>query len=472
MSYIDVKELYKEYLGLYCRVSTGNQDIEKQISLAEIYLTRNSINTDMVLRFIDNNVSANKLSSENRPEFQNLLVEIKKGRIKTVLVQSRDRLARNFYEYVDLVKILYRYNVNLIFTDYSQAPFSKVLSIEALYGIFPQFDGRNIAQRTNLTRLQYPGSIFGFNIIGEKYNKKYIPNPNVETELKSFIFSVINVKCANELLEEFIKYKKLFKDHQKLLNCLRNPFYSGHIKIQNEYVVLPHVSPIISLEVFLKVEEVLSKYDMEIQTALSFSHNKGMKTPVCSICKIPMSFRSTNLGESGYYVCSKKHPRIEIGISQYDQLISNHLKYVLSNISAKQMKNDVFTYLLSLEKSYKQEVTLLQNTLNSIHEEITKLIGSQHTSKLKKLVQQSKSLKEEMKKIHTILIKITETRSGINSFVAVVKSNLTDELQNYQVSYLVNLLISKIEVSSNALIYHTTFGKYIEGKDELDEYPA
>ncbi|MBR8644242.1 hypothetical protein KEH51_05155 [[Brevibacterium] frigoritolerans] len=46
-------------------------------------------------------------------------------------------MARNFYEYVDLVKILYRYNVNLIFTDYSQAQFSKVLSIEALYGIFP-----------------------------------------------------------------------------------------------------------------------------------------------------------------------------------------------------------------------------------------------------------------------------------------------------------------------------------------------
>ncbi|MBR8644243.1 recombinase family protein [[Brevibacterium] frigoritolerans] len=78
MSYIDVKELYQEYIGIYCRVSTGNQDIEKQISLADIYLSRNNINTEMVLRFIDNNVSANKLSSENRPQFQNLLIEIKK----------------------------------------------------------------------------------------------------------------------------------------------------------------------------------------------------------------------------------------------------------------------------------------------------------------------------------------------------------------------------------------------------------
>ncbi|MFS0600888.1 recombinase family protein [Peribacillus frigoritolerans] len=472
MSYIDVKELYQEYIGVYCRVSTGNQDIEKQISLADIYLSRNNINTEMVLRFIDNNVSANKLSSENRPQFQNLLIEIKKGRLKTVIVQNRDRLARNFYEYVDLVKILYRYNVNLIFTDYSQAQFSKVLSIEALYGIFPQFDGRNISQRTTLTRLQYPGSIFGFNIIGEKYNKKYIPNPNVETELKSFIFSVININSADELLEEFIKYKKLFKDHQKILSFLKNPFYSGHIKIQNEYVALPHVSPIISLEVFLKVEEVLSKCEQEVQTALTFSHNKGLKVPVCSICKTPMNFRSTKLGESGYYVCSKKHPRIEIGVSQYDQLISEHLKYVLNKISVNEIKKDVFTHLYNLEKKHKQEVTLLQNTLISVHEEITKLVGSQQISKLKKLGQQSKSLKEEMKKIHTILIKITDTRIGINSFVEVVIDSLTNELQNYQINHLVNILISKIEVSSNTLIYHTTFGKYIEGKDELDEFPA
>lgn len=283
---------------------------------------------------------------------------------------------------------------------------------------------------------------------------------------------MINVNCANELLAVFMKYKKLFKDNQKLLSFLKNPFYSGHIKIQNEYVILPHVSPIISLEEYLKVEEVLSKCDFEIQTAISLSHNKGLKIPVCSICKTLMTFRSTNLGESGYYVCSKRHPRIEIEVTQYDQLISNHLKYVLSKISANRIKNDVFTYLSSLEKSYKQEVTLLQNTLNSIHEEITKLIGSQHISKLKKLGQQSKSLKEEIKKIHTILIKITDTRNSINSFVDVVKSSLTNELQNYQVNYLVNLLISKIEVSPNALIYHTTFGKYIEGKDKSDEFPA
>ncbi|MBR8644241.1 hypothetical protein KEH51_05150 [[Brevibacterium] frigoritolerans] len=185
-----------------------------------------------------------------------------------------------------------------------------------------------------------------------------------------------------------------------------------------------------------------------------------------------MNFRSTKLGESGYYVCSKKHPRIEIGVSQYDQLISEHLKYVLNKISVNEIKNDVFTHLYNLEKNHKQEVTLLQNTLISIHEEITKLVGSQQISKLKKLGQQSKSLKEEMKKIHTILIKISDTRIGINSFVEIVIDSLTNELQNYQINHLVNLLISEIEVSSNALIYHTTFGKYIEGKDELDEFPA
>ena len=472
MEYIDLKKLYKEEIALYCRVSSAGQNISQQISLAEIYIAQNNINTEKVQYFLDDNVSANKLTSEQRPQFQKLITEIKKGKIKTVFVLNRDRLARNFYEYVDLVKILYKFGVIVIFTDSSQPPFSKVLSVEALYGIFPQSEGRNISRRTNLAAIQYPKSIFGYNVVGERNTKKYTPEPSLENNIKSLFNSVMNTNSSDEVIEIFIKYKRMFTNHQKLFNCLKNPFYTGHIKVQDQYVKLYYVEPIILLEDYLKVQDSLLKFECELQTAFAISSNTGLLSPICSICKATMSFRSTKLGESGYYVCAKKHPRIQLEVAQYNQYISDHLTYVLDKIDVKEIKNDIFKYLLAQEKIYKQQLSYQQNQLQSLHKEMTDLIETNKKMKLDLLAKESKTIKEEMKQLHTKLIKIDEARNGINTFVNIIKERLTNELKNYQLEYLINLLFSKIEVSSDAIIYHTTFGKYIEGNDELYEYRA
>ena len=184
MNYIDIKKLHTKYVAIYCRVSTAGQDTLKQITLAEIYLTQNNVPMDNIIRFIDHNVSANKLAARDRPELQKLLTEIKAGKIDTLLLQSRDRLARNFYEYIELVKVLHHFNVNVVFTDSGQPPFSEVLSIEALYGIFPQFDGRTNARRTQQTNKRYPNRILGFDVIGKRHEKRYIPNLQKTGELK------------------------------------------------------------------------------------------------------------------------------------------------------------------------------------------------------------------------------------------------------------------------------------------------
>lgn len=168
----------------------------------------------------------------------------------------------------------------------------------------------------------------------------------------------------------------------------------------------------------------------------------------------------------------KKAPRIQLEVAQYNQYISDHLTYVLDKIDVKEIKNDIFKYLLAQEKIYKQQLSYQQNQLQSLHKEMTDLIETNKKMKLDLLAKESKTIKEEMKQLHTKLIKIDEARNGINTFVNIIKERLTNELKNYQLEYLINLLFSKIEVSSDAIIYHTTFGKYIEGNDELYEYRA
>ena len=162
--YMDLQSLYKGNIAVYCRVSTAGQNINQQISLAKVFFAQKNIDTEKVQYYLDDNVSANKLALDKRPELNRLLMEIKQGKVKTVLVQSRDRLARNFYEYTDLVKEFHKYNVQVIFTDSGQPGFSKSLSLEALQGIFPQSDGKNIANKRGIAAVLEKGE--GYDALG------------------------------------------------------------------------------------------------------------------------------------------------------------------------------------------------------------------------------------------------------------------------------------------------------------------
>jgi len=468
MNYIDTNSLYKDVEALYCRVSTADQNIDFQLTAAEIYFKHNKINSKNVKHFIDHNVSANKLSAVNRPDFQNLIIEIKKGRIKTLYVLSRDRLARNFYEYVDFVQTLYQYEVNVVFTDIKQPAFSKELSLEALYGIFPQFNGRTISSRTNLSFKQYPNSIMGFKVLNQRNKKKYIPDPDTANDLRTFFYSIMDVCSSEDLFDSLIKFKKLFKNHHKQLNCLTNPFYAGHTLIQDQYVPLGYVEPLISLNDFIKIQDVLSQCQQELHRAMNLSSDVGLLTPICSLCKEPMSFRSGKLRENSYYVCSKRHSRIKLSVNQFNQLISEHLTDILNQISLSEIENDVCLFLNKAKTKYNQQMDLLQNKLEAIHREITEIYGIASTNTLEKLGRQAQSIKEQINQVKTNLVKVEEADEGMNQFITVVKESINDGLLNYQMDYLVPLLFSRIEVSNNAIFYHVTFGKYIERKDDLN----
>ena len=136
---------------------------------------------------------------------------------------------------------------------------------------------------------------------------------------------------ADDLFAIFMRYKKIFKGkkYDDLLRYLQNPFYSGHMETLYGYEKLQHVEPLITLDDFHANQLVLKKLKNEIYTAITNANSHGAIVPYCSICQKEMAFRSSELGQSGYYVCKKKHKEIKISVSTYNQLINNHLKTIL-----------------------------------------------------------------------------------------------------------------------------------------------
>lgn len=338
--YFDINSLYGDFIIVYSRVSTAQQDIEKQINYAEAYINSQNIDNEKVIWLKDNDISANKLAMEARPALQQLRMLIKQKKSKTIIVYSRDRLARNFYEYVALVKEFYEYGINVIFTSSKQPPFSKKLAIESLYGIFAQYEGQNITTRRTDTNKQYPSNIFGFKRIGKKRGVKYIPDDKIQNELKSFFNATIKVKNADDLFGVFINYKKLLKNKgfEDLLRYLKNPFYCGHMETAHGYEPLHHVEPIITLDDFNVMQDVLEKLKDELYNAITTATSHGLITPHCEICKKPMRFRSAELGKSSYYVCKNKHLEIKINVNDYNTLISQHFKNIIQSFSHERLK--------------------------------------------------------------------------------------------------------------------------------------
>jgi len=295
--YYEPNKYYEDFIAVYNRVSTAQQDIQKQILLAESYIHNNRIDLDKVIWLKDDNVSANKLAIEDRPDLQKLRLLIQQKKVKTVIVYSRDRLARNFYEYVAIVKEFYKYGIKVIFTSTKQPPFSPKLSIEALYGIFAQVEGQNISGRRKDTMKQFPSSIFGYKRIGKRKDVKYIPNPEVVNDLKSFFYEVAETNEADDLFNILMKYKKILKNkrYEDLLKYLENPFYSAHMKNSYGFEVLHHVKPIISLEDHLKIQEVLKKLKDDVFQAITNAKDRGYITPQCMLCKKDMTFKTSKL---------------------------------------------------------------------------------------------------------------------------------------------------------------------------------
>ncbi|MEK4750437.1 recombinase family protein [Niallia sp. FSL W8-0177] len=471
--YIDSKKLYDEFVIVYSRVSSAQQDIQKQILLAEAYVNNHNYKKESVIWLKDNDVSANKLSMDERPALQELRILLKQGLIKTIIVYSRDRLARNFYEYVSLVKEFYQYDANVIFTSTKQPPFSKKLSIEALYGIFAQTEGQSISGRRSDTNKQYPSNIFGYKKLGRKKDTKYVPDDNIQKELKTFLLSVKKVDNAESLFAILLTYKKILKNkkYDDLLRYLQNPFYSGHMETLYGYEQLRHVEPIISLDDFQNNQLKLKKLKNEIFDAITLASSHGIIIPHCSICKKEMTFRTSELGKSSYYVCKKKHQEFMIPVNVYNDLISNHLNEVVGSISIEKLKGDLLAYLRHLQTEQQQNLIVINRKLHKIHKEMTENYSAQSNAKLDKLVQSSRRIKENIKEIHIIIIKIEEARKGINDHIRMIKVNMIVEMQGFDLYYLCHLFFSKIEVSNNSLIYHVTFGRYFE-KGDLDELRA
>lgn len=457
--------LEKYLILVYDRVSSAAQSLELQHSAAKRYFESLGLKEteDSIIYLDDHNVSATKLKMKERPKLMQLIRLIKEGKVKTVVVYKRDRLARNFYEFVDIVKIFIKYGVEVVYTATNEPPFKDKLALEAFHGMFSQMEGQNISSRTSDARKQYPPRIFGYKKIKNLENKRhYVINETKKDVICSLFNDFSKVQDEEHFLEFLLSHKKGLKDIEQIFRILTNAFYAGHFESNNGYQPLGHVEPMISLDLYLTCKSKLDEFKEYYFEKLIEFNKSNLLTPICGECYNLMKHRKGNQNQLdlGYFVCSDKHKRNSITIEELNELVVqtvlNHIQSISVPVAKRVISKNIDTTQKKLQK-------VLKSTSSEYIDTSLKLctLDSKKKSALSKYLTEIQDLKTKYSELEQDLLSLQQLSIEIKD-ISRLLSQLKHDFSEQEIQQLVELFVDKVLVFDTHVhidLYFASFTK-------------
>lgn len=140
----------KKMVAIYTRVSTTDQGREgHSLEEQEKRLKARCISNDYEVYKVYTDAGISGKSAENRPAYQQMLKDMKKGKFNLIMAFKMDRISRSIIDFEDFFKELKKYNCGIEFlcenidtTGAAGMMFARIL------GIFAQFERELIQERT------------------------------------------------------------------------------------------------------------------------------------------------------------------------------------------------------------------------------------------------------------------------------------------------------------------------------------
>ena len=471
-------------VGIYARVSTEEQvkegfsirgQIEKLSDYAKIR------DWEIYNIYSDDGISGKNITE--RPAINNMIKDIISGKVDTVLVFKVDRLTRNTRDLIELVDIFNKNNCDFISLmesiDTKTASGRMFLKI---IGIFAEFERENIIERVK----------FGINRkVSEGYSlcsahpsygydrpngEKILQINEEETKIVQWIFDkYLNenasfTKIAKELNLQGLKTQRgAFWGSKTIQHILTNCNYIGNVRHHTKdkeqyYEVKGKHEPIISKEIYEKVQNKISKIKKKNFTKIPKEENYFCGVLICSICGKKMATQgrkeTTKDGTIKYfgnYRCSGKKIREciakDVSLNKLDIAFVEYIENIPHmEISNKDLqletpkKND---NLMELYENYKIKLDGLERKEKSIMRlYVSDSIDFDEYTKMSKLIKlDSNSIKQELEKIELQLEEQDETDISKSDIITSIKENWL-LLTNSERMLFVNSFIKSISVRS------------------------
>lgn len=491
-------------VAIYARYSSDNQryeSIDAQVRAIGEYCKRNGYN--VVKTYIDEAKSA---TTDNRPEFINMITESEKGLFKAVIVHKLDRFARNRYDSAYYKKRLKQSGVKLlsVMENLDDSPESIILEsmLEGMAEYYSKNLSREVMKGMKETALQckHTGGItpLGYDLDKEK---NYIINDYEAQAVKSIFEMYASGKSYLDIVDwlNVNGYKtKIGNTFTKtsIYDLLRNEKYCGtyvfnktfrthgelgerNIKREDSEVIriIDGIPAIVSKEVF---EAVKSKLRINKKRSQSFRAKEVylLSSKIyCGHCGGVMAGSRRNGGRDAkhlyiVYQCSarknlKKCDKKEVDRDRIESLVLDYLeKRVFTDAYIEKIALAVYeSYTESIESS-NRAVTVLESRLKDIQKQIENIVTAIASGMF------HESMKARMQALeferHNTLTMITEERlkkeygftiDDIKKYLSIGKG--IKEKDRVEQKKIIDAFVQKVLVYDNYFdltLYVDTFG--------------
>ena len=425
--------------AIYCRVSTEEQATEGfSIHAQKDKLTKYAIinDWDIVDYYVDDGISGKNLTE--RPEVTRLIEDVKKGKIKNVLIYKLDRLTRSVKDLIYLIELFDKnnctFNSQTEKIDTSNAVGRMFVKI---IGIFAEFERENLAERVTLGYEQKTregnytncNGVFGYDYIVGKGKLKLNKNEAgyVRKIYNWYLEGESMLKIAKKLKDLNVPTKRGGHWNQSTIySILTNPLYIGNVRYgvgrKNGFEVSgKNIIPIINEELFNNVNNLMKKRKKFQTRKYSSDDTYYLSVLKCSLCG------------SKYYA----RQQLQSGKKYITYQCNGHNNNSCNapGFSHKKIENAFINYLdnikdLEFDKNIlKKEKTDINNSTSELKEQINKLNNKKkETIKLFATDEIDYNAFNEIKNV--IDEKIEVLNNELNSFN---KDNNQEDLTNVEV---------------------------------------
>ncbi|QJS20465.1 recombinase family protein [Turicibacter sanguinis] len=496
----------------YSRFSSNNQrteSIDAQQRAIYKYIAENKYTP--VGDYVDEALTGTNLQ---RPGFQSMLDDAKKGMFDVVIVHKMDRFSRDVYDALDVQRKLAFYGVRIesVIERFEETPEGQLQKVIQL-GV-GQYYSQNLARevvkglKENAYKAMHNGGIppYGFDVDPE--TKRYIINEHEASGIRIMFEKIIQGWSYRELAEYLnllgyrTKIGNKFSATSSFYDILTNPKYMGvytynrsvskpkqigmkrsHRKNKNEEEIIriPNGVPaIVDKETFELVQKLLK------QRRRSKGQHKAKEVYLltglveCAECGSAYhgSSRIGGRNKSKYvsYRCSKRKKLEnpckckEINKTLLDEFVVNQLYTTLLNqTNLEQLLEEVNVKLKQKYADMDQDLPQLQKQLDEVNQKISNLvqaIAMGGLGSLDTITQEIQRLEHDKVKL-TELVQENQVKKESLTLTLEQLKQVLDESKQYMLSnhddmvkYILSRFIHKIIIGNETIIVNYNYGGF------------
>ncbi|MCT4620748.1 MAG: recombinase family protein [Marinisporobacter sp.] len=471
-----VKNPYK-YAAIYARESNSKAKnaIDTQLYICKKYaFTKEFLIYDTYHEYI----SAAQVSYKSRSEFMRLIEDAKKGYFKKLIVTRRDRLTRQFEEFLEIKKIFKKLDVEIIYSNDVQMNEGKDYACNFIENILmglAEMEAKRIKERSaDGKRAKVLKGVYDkrppYGIVYKKHEKKYYKD-GVKGDIVKDIFNIYlndkSVKESQDVIQFLHKRANKREEHKeqyddllkkvtknKITDILSKPIYAGlyiknpDIKYKDFYMSCDGKRLEVDEEYFQRYDNIIDTFITPKQwyeTVKKWNQYNPIKKKSSKLKKREkVIFKDLFICDK----CGKKlkysNGRFSCGSDGCRGIGKDHLMrtIIIALVEYLVYENNIDDVIKDVVKKLNHEITKQKNKLAAnINEQgklIEKYIENAFVDKLKKqIVVMTKEQRAIKKEVNEIDQKINFLKGQLKEIIIpLVKSGyihmITEELEKNQ----------------------------------------